>query len=132
MSVFTASTWADDTEQTVYSGACRVTAIEIQPHQLQVNEVYLQLWNDANPNPATTKPNMVIPVGAVSTQGAGTHSKSGGSAEGGPRVRKVLFPGGGFRFGTACTILCTTTPDGETAASTTSHPARVRVFYVKG
>lgn len=132
MSVFVNTTWADDTEQTVYAGACRVTAIEIQPHPQQVNTVYLQLWDATNPNPGTTAATMVIPVGSVATQGAGTHSKSSGSAEGGPRTRKVIFPGGGYRFGTGCTILCTTTSVGETAATTTSLPGRVRVYYVKG
>ena len=131
MPVFSATTWVDDTEQTVSAAACRVTAIEILPHEEQANEVYLQLFNSADPDPGTTAPNMVIPIGTNTTQGAGT-ANTWTTAGGMSRKRKVIFPGGGFRFGTACTAICTTTATGETAATTTSLPKSIRIFYVLG
>jgi len=115
---FTLATLADDTEQTVYAGACRLTAIEALLNVAQT-ESFLQLWDNANPNPGTTAPRMVIPIPAIATQGL-------------MRKFKLIMPNGGLRFGTALTCLLTTTHDGETAATTTAVPQKLDLFIVKG
>jgi hypothetical protein len=119
MAVVTFTTWANTTEQTVLAATCRVTAIEIQPHASQAAEVYFQLFNDASPTPGSTAPNMVIPIGTVTTQGL-------------KRRLKVLFPNGGIRFDTACTAFCGTAAAGGTAPTTTSLPPYIRVSYAIG
>ena len=120
MAVATFTTWADTTEQTVLAAACRVTAIEIARHAEQANEVYLQLFDVANPTPGTTAPRMVLPVPTVAVAGGGNS----------PHIYKYIFPGG-LRFGTACTAFCSTTDDGATAPTTTSLPPRIRVFFAQ-
>jgi hypothetical protein len=130
MAVKTITAWVTDTEQTVYGYAARLNAVEIIPHSTQASEVYLQIWNVANPDPGTTAPNLVLRIPTGDSQGAGadadrTTAPSGGSS----RKIKYVFSGAGFIFDTAITILCTTTPSGQTAASTTSLPEQVRVFY---
>ena len=117
---------------------CRLTAVEVQPHQGQVNEVYVQLFNvlASGVTLGATAPNMVITVGSRATQGGGdvaglTTAGGGATAHtvGSSRTFKVLFPGGGFRFGTTLSAAITTTPGGNTAASTTSLPARIKFFF---
>ena len=117
-SKFTMTTPADDTEQTVCAAACRLTAIEVLLNVAQT-ACYLQLWDSADPDPGTTAPLMVIPVPTVAIQGL-------------MRKFKVIFPNGGYRFGTALTMLATTTATGETAVTTTAIPQRVDIFYVTG
>lgn len=113
------TTWADTTEQTVLAAPCRVTVIEIEPNFSQSAEVYLQLFNAADPTPGVTAPNLVIPIGTVTTQGVKGKTK-------------VVFPGGGIRFGTACTAFCSTAAAGGTAPTTTALPRAISVFYAKG
>mgnify|MGYP001602307012 CR=1 FL=1 len=128
MAVFTATTWVDDTEQTVSASACRVKCIEVFPNEAQANEVYLQIWDVVDPDPGTTAPMMVLRIPTADSQGnatVGTWTTSGGSS----RKMKIVFSGYGLVFTTACTILCTTTVSGQTAATTTSLPKLVRVYY---
>ena len=110
--------WTDTTEQTVLASACRVTRIDAYPHASQAAEVYIQLWDVANPTPGTTDTKMCLPVGSLTVQG--------------PRKTTFLFPGGGIRFATACTIFCATGPEGATGATTTSLPPRIDVYYSVG
>jgi hypothetical protein len=112
------SAWVDTTEQTVLASACRVTRIDVYPHATQANEVYLQMWDVVNPTPGTTDTKMCLPIGSQTVQGR--------------RKTTFLFPGGGIRFATACTIFCGTTPETNTGATTTSLPPRIDVFYSVG
>ena len=54
MAVKQITSWADSTEQTVSSGQCRVTAVEVMRNISQANEVYLTFWDASNPTVAGT------------------------------------------------------------------------------
>lgn len=112
------STWADTTEQTVFSVAARVTKIEIIPDVAQSATAYIDFWDNANPTPGTTTPFLRIPVNSNTTRGL-------------QRKIAVVFPNGGLRFGTACTAFCSSN-GGATAALTTVIPDDIIVYYVKG
>ena len=112
------TSWTDTTEQTVYSGACRVTKIVAYPYATQVAEVYIQFWDATNPTPGTTDTKMTIPIGTNTVNGS--------------RPVTVLFPNGGVRFATACTIFCATGAEGATAPITTSLPPQIDVYYTTG
>lgn len=113
------TSWADDTEQTVKASACRVNRVDVYPHASQAAEVYINFWDVANPNPGTTATKMQLPIGTATIQGA-------------RKKITFLFPGGGIRFATACTIHCATDTTGETAPTTTSLPPRIDVWYSEG
>jgi hypothetical protein len=115
MAVSSATAWTSDVEITASTGPCRLTAVEATVGAAAANTVYIQLWNNADPNPATTAADMVLPLPVAPT---------------GDRV-KFVFPGGGIRFGTALTWLVTTTATGETAP-TTDAPQIVNVYYALG
>ena len=110
--------WTDTTEQTVYSGACRVTRVDAYPNASQSAEAYICFWDNANPTPGTTDTKMTLPIGTVTIQGR--------------RKTTFLFPGGGIRFATACTIHCATGPENGTAPLTTALPPLIDVFYTTG
>ena len=118
MAVKSITAWADDTEQTVFSGAGRVHCIEVVPNDAQAAEVYLIFWDVANPNPATTAEKMVIPIGTL-------------AIEGGPLRHKIKFSPG-IRFTTACTVFMATAYAGETAPTTTSLPQVTNIYYTVG
>ena len=113
------TSWANTTEQTVYAGACRVTRVDAYPHASQAAEVYIDFWDNADPTPGTTDTKMVLPIGTATIQGA-------------RRKTTYIFPGGGIRFATACTIFCATSPENATAPTTTSLPPLIDVFYTTG
>ena len=112
------TTWANTTEQTVYSGACRVTRVDAYPYDTQAAEVYICFWDASNPTPGTTDTKMTLPIGTVTIQGR--------------RKTTFVFPNGGIRFATACTIHCATTPENGTAPTSTSLPPLIDVFYTTG
>lgn len=123
-----AASFADATANTIYAHSCVVNVVEVQPHPQQANEVYVQLFDSATATPGVTTPNAVVPVLPISKIGAGTPSNSDATAKGGLKKRKFIFPGGLY-FTTGCQIACTTTPTGGTAATTTSLPGAVNVYF---
>lgn len=112
------STWADTTEQTVFSVAARITKVEIVPHASQSATAYVDFWDNADPTPGTTTPFIRIPVNTNTTRGL-------------QRKIAVVFPNGGVRFGTACTAFCSS-DGGATAVLTTAIPADIIVYYAPG
>ena len=111
--------WTDTTPQTVLATPCRVSAIEIQPNGAQAAQTYLQLFNNAAPTPGVTAPDLVVPIGTVTTQGL-------------KRDVKYILPNGGFRFATACTAFNSTTPNGGTAPTTTAIVDAIRITFQVG
>src|SRR5512146_1433854 len=128
------SGWADNAEQTVLAAPARITAIEIQPHAQQVNTVFLQLFNATNPDLAGgDAPDMVIPIPSGARQGRGAAQNIADTTNyGGKQRMKIVFPNGGLRYDTAITIALSTTATAYTAATTTSLPPLVRVFFAIG
>jgi hypothetical protein len=112
------TSWADTTEQTVLAAACRVTKVVAYPHESQAAEVYIQFWDAANPTPGTDDTKMCLPIGSKTVNGS--------------RPVTFLFPNGGIRFATACTIFCATGAEGATAPTTTSLPPQIDVYYLTG
>jgi len=110
--------WTDTTEQTVLAaGPARVTGIEVDANIAQSAVCFVQLFDNADPTPGTTVPDLVFKINALSTNAK--------------RKNKVQFPGGVY-FGTAITCFVSTTGSGATAPLTTVLPDRVRVHYVLG
>jgi hypothetical protein len=112
------STWADTTEQSVCTTACRITKIEIEPNGSQSAIAYLDLWDAADPTPAITTPTLRIPIQTNTVRGL-------------QRKLSVVLPNGGIRFGTACTVFCSS-DGGATAPLTTVIPQEIRIFYAPG
>lgn len=108
------STWADTTEQTAVSVACRVNSITIHTDTDQT-EGHVQLWDVANPTPGTTAPDYAycIPAATISAK----------------RRHKILFPGGGVIFSTAVTLFVATAAGGATAVLTTAIPDDIIIDY---
>jgi hypothetical protein len=130
MAVAEFTSYTTNAEQTVYAHACMVKSIEIYPHPQQVNTVFLQLFNVADPDLAGgAAADLVIPISSVTRGGAGTAAKQGNVAYGGQGKQKIIFPNGGLSYDTACTITVSTTSTAYTAATTTSLPPLVRVNY---
>ena len=112
MAVSSATSWADTTEISASATAARLKAVVFTPISGAAGEVFIQLWDVANPTPGTTAPRHVIAVPIFT---------------GVPRRRKVIFPGG-FPFATALTWFVSTTHDGATAA-TTDAPSVVDIYF---
>lgn len=118
MAVFTAAAFADTTEQTVHSGPCSVKAIIIHKNHSQSAAAFIQLWDAANPTPGTTAPPWSFKVDTLTNTGQ--------------LVTKIIFPNGGIKFNTACTIFCSTAASGGTASTTTTLPDIIEVVYERG
>jgi hypothetical protein len=130
MAVAEFTSYTTNAEQTVYAHACMIKSIEIFPHPQQVNTVFLQLFNSADPDlGAAEAADMVIPIPSVTRGGRGTAAKFGNVSYGGQGKQKIIFPNGGLSYDTACTLTVSTTSTAYTAATTTSLPALVRVNY---
>lgn len=112
------ATWVDTTEQTVVAAPCRVTAIEVMMNVAQT-AAFLQFWDATGPTPGTTDTFLCIPIPVIAVQGL-------------MRKFKVIFPGGGLRFATACTMFIGVGPESATAVTTTAIPEFVKVFYTIG
>ena len=112
------TTFTDTTEQSVYAGACRVHRVDVYPYPTQTAAAFVCFWDLANPTPGTDDTYMTLPIGTITVTG----------------TRKItfLFPGGGIRFATACTIFCAAGPESATAAATTLAPGKIDVFYSTG
>ena len=117
MARFRMGALVDDTEQTVSATAAYITSIRCYPGRGSTADIYLQVWNDANPNPATTEPDLVIEI-----------LQTGGTAlSANVRPTVAVFPGG-LRFTTAITALVTTTAFGATVPTGADVPA-VEIDY---
>jgi len=112
-----ATAFVDDTEILAFTGACRLNAVMIDVPLAAAAETFIQLWDNANPDPATTTPRMVLPVPRVAVMGL-------------RRRFKYVFPGG-LVFGTALTWLPTTTYNGQTVPTGADVPLAISVFFEK-
>lgn len=125
--------WADDTEQTVYAGPCRLRSVEVLPNEEQAAEVYVLLYDSLNPDLTNTLPNMAIRVPTADSQGAGTHGNGLTVSGGTSRKQKVVFSGYGLVFTTGLTVMLAVTVGpaaGHTVApTTTSLVKQIRVDY---
>ena len=120
MAVKQITSWADTTEQTVCSGQCRVTAVEVMRNVSQANEVYLSFWDASNPTPGTTAQKLTLCIPSLTVL-PGPHKRI-----------KYVFPNGILNFATACTVHMATTPNGATAPTTTSLPAVTNIYFAIG
>jgi hypothetical protein len=125
---FQNTTWVDTTGQLVFSGPAHVTAIEVQPHSLQATTVYVHIYDSVTAALGGQAAILVVPVVAVGTSGAGTNPNDG-SVQGGVKRTKAVFPGRGIQVGTGILAFVSTTLAAFTAATTTSLPPMVRVFF---
>lgn len=115
MAVTRVTTYTDTTEEQVRTGRTLVQAIEVEVDPSSSAEVYVQLYNVANPTPGTTAPNAVIPIPPV--------------ARDSKRKRKVVFAGG-LAFDTALSFFTSTTHDGATAPTGADAPEYVAVYWL--
>lgn len=113
------SAWANTTEQTISSVACRVKKVEIYSNQSQSGTAYVHLYDATNPTPGTTAPLLTFSIGSQAAV-SGT--------EGLKRKHDFILPNGGRRFGTALTIFCSS-DGGATAPLTTVIPLEIKVYY---
>jgi hypothetical protein len=112
-----ATAFVDDTEIVASTVACRLKAVVVDVPAAAAAETYIQIWDNATPDPGTTAPNMVLPVPRVAVMGA-------------RRRLKFLFAAGHV-FGTALSWLPTTTVSGQTVPTGADVPLAVELHFEK-
>lgn len=117
MAVARFTTFTDTTEQTVYAHPCSVKAIIALPNKAQSGRAYIQLFDATNPTPGTDAPGLQVWVDTLALSGKTLH--------------KFIFPGA-VKFGTGCTIFCSTAAGGATASTTTTKPDWIEVVWEVG
>lgn len=102
---------ADNTPVVVRTGALRLASVKVAQRVAAAPKLYLQLFDSVTVTPGTTKPDVVIIVGA-------------GDSNQDANVHKASFSGkkGGIGFSTGLTYCVTTVSDGGTAPTAGQEP----------
>ena len=119
MQVSRTTGWTDDTEVLVSSVATRLHRIEAFPGVGGSNAAFVQIWNNANPNPGTTVADVVIRI------------PPSGTVAGAMDLTPVTvdFGSSGLLFNTALSYLVTTTGANETVPTGVNAPTKVELHF---